>query len=96
MGTTKVGSPSVGEGEDWVPDRCYEEHTTDYDAMKETLLAAFRLTAAECRRDYWFLHQGAMETVSELSVGVKCLTSIYGKGCGTVEELLEQIALGRL
>ena len=73
-----------------------EEHTANYDAMKETLLASFGITTAECRSDYWFLRQGAMETMNELSVWVKRLTSRYGKGCGTVEELQEPIALGRL
>ena len=55
-----------------------EEYTADYDAMKETLLAAFGLTTAECQRNYLFLCQGATETMSELSVRVKCIHTYMG------------------
>ena len=67
----------------------------NYDKVKELLLAALGSTVDECCREYWSLKQLPKESVIDMAVRVKCMTTRYCKGCTTVETVAEQMALGR-
>ena len=67
----------------------------NYDKVKELLLAALGSTVDECRREYWFLKQLPKESMIDMAVRVKRMTTRYCKGCTTVETVAEQMALGR-
>ena len=49
----------------------------------------------ECRREYWSLKQLPKESVIDMAVCAKRMTTRYCNGCTMVETVAEQMALGR-